>query len=178
MADVIKVQDRDNVLEISYEDMIKYHGRLNIGGVALAYKALELGFKLLLPQGEVPQRRKICFNSALGPTATGVVDAVEMATRALTRNCLGTDIGLGRDAQAPQNPDGGKFYFEVDYAGKKVGLAVKKGLIPQEFTDLLGILETRPLTGDEMNRLQEVKEKIAAAVMAKPAADLFNVKLF
>jgi len=177
MADVIKVKDRDNVLEISYEDMIKYHGRLNIGGVALAYKALELGFKLLLPEGEIPQRRKIYFYSALGPTATGVVDAVEMATRALTRNCLSTDIEISRDVRAPQNPDGGKFYFEVDYAGKKVGLAVKEGLIPQEFTDLLAILGKRPLTGDEMNRLQEVKEKIAASVMAKPAADIFNVKL-
>ncbi len=178
MADVIKVQDRDNVLEISYEDMIKYHGRFNIGGVALAFKALKLGFKLLLPDGEIPQRRKICFNSALGPTATGVVDAVEMATRALTRSCLHTDIGLGREAQAPENPDGGKFYFEVDYTGKKVGLALKEGLIPQEFTDLLVILEKRPLTADEMKRLQEVKEEIAAAVMARPAAELFNVKLF
>lgn len=103
---------------------------------------------------------------------------MEMATRALTRSCLSTDIGIGRDAKAPQNPDGGKFYFEVDYAGNKVGLALKAGLIPQEFTDLLVILEKRPLTGDEMKRLQEVKEEIAATVMAIPAAELFNVKLF
>lgn len=175
MGDFLEVQDRDTVLAISYQDMIKYHGRFNIGGVALAYKALELGFQLLVPKGEVPQRRKICFNSALGPTATGVVDGVELVTRALTRNCLDTDINIGRDAKAPANPDGGKFYFELDYAGQKVGMALKEGLIPQEFTALLKILEKRPLTTDEMNRLQQVKEEIAAAVMALPAEQLFNI---
>lgn len=175
MGDVLKVRDRDTVLEISYQDMIKFHGRFNIGGVALAYKALEMGFKQLVPEGEVPQRRKICFNSALGPTATGVIDGVEMATRALTRNCLSTDINIGRDAKAPQNPDGGKFYFELDYAGQKVGMALKDGLIPQEFSDLLLVLEKRPLTADEMTRLQQVKEGIAAAVMDLSVEDLFNI---
>ena len=51
MEKYIRVKDRDTVLEISYEDMIKYHGRFNIGGVALAFKALELGLSKLVPAG-------------------------------------------------------------------------------------------------------------------------------
>lgn len=175
MGESIKVKDRNVILEISYEDMIKYHGRFNIGGVALAYKSLELGLQKLLPGGEVPLRHLISYNSALGPTATGVVDGIEMATRANSREALSTDMTAAQNIDAPQNPDGGKFYFEVEYDGRKVGLALKEGLIPTEFTSLLQIIEKRPLTTDEGKRLQEVKEEIAAAVMAVPAADLFNV---
>lgn len=175
MEKCIKVQDRETVLEITYRDMIKYHGRLNIGGVALAFQSLKLGLSELLPDGSIPERRKISFNSALGDSATGVVDGVEMATRAHSRGCLSTDMDCGHDVAAPANPDGGKFYFEVIYDGAKIGLALRDGLIPQEFTDLLGIAMERGLSNYELQRLQEVKEQIAAAVMAMEAKDLFNL---
>lgn len=175
LAKYIKVQDRDTVLEISYEDMLKYHGRFNIGGVALAFQALELGLSRLLPAGDIPKRHKIAFNSALGDSATGVVDGVEMATRAYSRGCLSTSMDCGRDIAAPVNPDGGKFYFEVIYEGVKLGLALKEGLIPEEFTALLRTALARGLDDLEQQRLQEVKEQIAATVMAMEAKDLFNL---
>jgi len=175
MEQFIRVKDRDTVLEISYEDMIKYHGRFNIGGVALAFKALELGFQKTVPPGEIPERNKISFVSALGESATGVVDAVEMATRAVSRGAMSTDMDFGRDVDAPANPDGGKFYFEVSYDGKKIGLSVKPGLIPEEFTGLLTIAMSRHLNLEEMQRLQEVKEDIAALVMSKDVEDLFDI---
>lgn len=178
MEKYIKIKDRDTVLEISYEDMIKYHGRFNIGGVALAYKALELGLSKLLPEGEIPLRSKISFNSALGDAATGVVDGVEMATRAFSRGCLTTDMTSGSDIAAPENPDGGKFYFELIYDGTRLGLAVKEGLIPEEFTDILNIAMERPLNEDESQRLQMVKEQIAATVVSMDAKNLFNLHYF
>jgi hypothetical protein len=174
----IRINDRDTVLEISYDDMIKYHGRFNIGGVALAFKALELGLSKLPPEGEIPMRNKISFNSALGDTATGVVDGVEMATRALSRGCLTTDKSSGRDIAAPENPDGGKFYFEIIYDGTRLGLALKEGLIPEEFTTILRIAMERPLNEDEMQRLQQVKEQIAAAVISMETEDLFNLHYY
>jgi len=174
----IRVQDRDTVLEISYEDMIKYHGRFNIGGVALAFKALELGLSKCLPVGEIPMRNKISFNSALGSSATGVVDGVEMATRALSRGCLSTDMTSGSDITTTVNPDGGKFYFEITYDGARLGLALKEGLIPEEFTEILRIAMERGLNEDEMRRLQVVKEAIAATVISMEAKDLFNLYYF
>lgn len=178
MEKYIKVKDHGAVLEISYEDMIKYHGRFNIGGVALAFKSLELGLAKLLPPGAIPERNQISFASALGESATGVVDGVEMATRAASRCTLSTDMAFGRDIDAPANPDGGKFYFEIGYARAKIGLALKEGLIPEEFTALLMMAMSRHLTHGELQRLQEVKEDIAAEVMATEAEDLFNIHYF
>jgi len=170
----IKIKDRNTILEISYDDMIKYAGRFHIGGVAIAFKVLELGLSKLLPDGEIPSRKKIGFVSGLGESATGVLDAVEMATRARSHGNMAADIALGHDIEAPQNPDGGKFYFELSYDGVKLGLALKMGLIPDEFTSLLGIAMNRPLSEEEAKRLQEVKEEIAASVISMPSEDLFT----
>ena len=49
MADNIAIVDGNALLQITYEDMIKYHGRFNIGGVAIAYQAIKLGFSKLSP---------------------------------------------------------------------------------------------------------------------------------
>lgn len=174
MQEAIAVKDRDKVLRISYEDMIKYHGRFHIGGVAMAYKALELGFAKLLP-GEIPSREKVGFASGLGESATGVLDAVEMATRARTRGKLLVDTALGRDTAAPDTPAGGKFYFELDYDGARLGLVLKEGLVPEEFMTLSQKAMARELDRQGAQRLQEVKEEMADLLMSKEAEELFDI---
>lgn len=177
MADTLSIKDRDTVLHISYEDMIKYHGRFHIGGVAMAYKALELGFAKIIP-GETPSRDKVSFASGLGKAATGVLDAVELVTRARTRGELIVDPALGGDIAAPATPGGGKFYFELTYNGIKLGLALKDGLVPAEFMILSKKAIARSLDQEGATRLQAVKEEMAANLMSKPAEELFNVIYF
>jgi hypothetical protein len=177
MENTLAIKDRDTVLNISYEDMIKYHGRFHIGGVAMAFKALELGFSKLLPN-EIPSRNKISFTSALGESATGVLDAVEMATRARSLGKLVVDTALGKDTSAPDTPSGGKFYFEIKYDGAKLGLALKEGLVPEEFMTLSKKAIARTLDQEGAKRLQEVKEEMAANLISKKAEELFNLIYF
>lgn len=174
MENTLAIKDRDTILYISYEDMIKYHGHFHIGGVAMAYKAMELGFSKLIPE-EIPSRDKVGFASALGESATGVLDAAEMAARVRSRGQLVVDTTLGREIAAPPTPGGGKFYFELTYDGKKLGLALKEGLVPEEFMVLSQKAIARALDEDGAKRLQEVKEEMAANLMAKKAEELFNL---
>lgn len=178
MKEFIAIKDRDMVLEISYEDMIKYHGRFHIGGVAIAYKALKLGFARLLKPGEIPRRDKVSFVSGLGETATGVLDAVEMATRVRSRGKLSTDTELGKAVEAAIAPNGSKFYFELSYDGAKIGLALKEGLVPEEFIVLSKRAIARELDAAGAVRLQEVKEAMAADIMSREAEELFNCIMF
>ncbi|MEN6348888.1 MAG: hypothetical protein ABFD08_05735 [Syntrophomonas sp.] len=174
MQNSIKIKDRGTVLEISYEDMIKYHGRFHIGGVAMAFKAMELGFKNLLPDGQIPDRKKVAFSSGLGEAATGVPDAVEMTTRARSRGKLVINPDLGKDIEAAVAPNGSKFYFELEYDGKRIGLALKEGLVPEEFITLSRKAINKALDQEGSERLQEVKEEMAASLMSHKAEDLFN----
>ncbi|MEQ8174006.1 MAG: hypothetical protein ABRQ26_02970 [Syntrophomonadaceae bacterium] len=172
MKDILRIMDRDTLLEISYEDLIKYHGRLHIGGVAIAFKLMELSFELLSPVA-VPRRGSFSFASALGEAATGVLDGVEMVTRARSRGNMTADPAQGQKADAPLSANGGKFYFELGYQEHKLGLALAPGLVPDEFIVLSKAAMSGSLDAEGKHRLQEVKEELAASLMSREAASLF-----
>ena len=171
MADYIAIMDGNALLQITYEDMIKYHGRFNIGGVAIAYQAIKLGFSKLSPD-EIPDREDTGFFS--GMSGSGVLDGAEMVMRARTRGTLVVDPALGADAAAAGGCRG-RFYFEVRLKDKKIGLVLKESFVKAEFADLAKGFNEGRLTPKERERLQELKEELAAAVMATPAEQVFDV---
>lgn len=175
MEQVLRVKDRGITLEIGFADLLKYHGRFYIGGVALAFKALELGFRELVP-GAVPDRERIGFTTGIGLDGPGVIDAVEMVTRAKTRGTLVTDTAAVRDKPGIVTPEGsGKYYFELRYDKQTIGMAVKPGIIPDEFMLLCRKSHAGAISEDERRRLQAVKETMAVQVMATDPAALFTV---
>lgn len=163
--------DRETLLRISYDDMVKYHGRFNIGGVAIAYQAIRLGFAKLSPD-KIPQREETGFFS--GMSGSGVLDGAEMVLRARTRGALTVDPALGAEA-ARDGGCRGRFYFEVRVGDKKTALALKSSFITDEFTALAKGFNENRLTPEEAKRLQVVKEDLAAAIMSVPAADVFDI---
>lgn len=50
------VKDQNDIIEITYDDILKYHGREMIGGAALAFKIMLMTFPKL--SDEIPQRGK------------------------------------------------------------------------------------------------------------------------
>ncbi len=176
MNDRISVRDGEELLEFSYEDMVKYHGRFHIGGVALAFKVLQMAFSILTPQ-HPPERDKIGFLSGLGPNGRGIIDGVEMVTRARSRGKMVLDLEAVRDKEGPRAPNGGRYYFEVEYDGRKVGLAMKPGLTSPEFAALSRKAKALTLTQDEARRLRLLREELAASILSKEPGELFNVVL-
>ena len=37
MIEKVRVKDHDDIIEITYEDLLKYHGKEMLGGAALAF---------------------------------------------------------------------------------------------------------------------------------------------
>ena len=73
----LMIRDAIGEITITYEEMCKYHGKDFLGGVALAFKVLELAFRKLM-DGTPPERSKIRL--ILGFSPPGVMDALEYAT--------------------------------------------------------------------------------------------------
>ena len=169
------VKDQDTLLYITYEDMIKYHGRAFIAGVAMAFKLLEL-VRTVLTDGSLVRDR---FQIILGVNGPGIIDGIEMATRAATRGVLAIDQQIARDKDAPAAADGqeGKYYFAVTYAGQSMHVWLRHGLIPQAFLELAGKTHDGSITAPELARLQQLKETIASELMAKTADSLFHYTL-
>lgn len=171
MEEYIRIMDGDALLRISYEDMVKYHGRFNIGGVAIAYKSIWLAFARLAPD-RIPCREETGYFS--GMSGSGVLDGAEMVLRARTRGTLSVDPALGAEA-AVAGGCRGRFYFEVTVGAKRIALALKAGFITDEFTALAKGFNEGKLAAAELKRLQVVKEDLAATIMSMPAEKVFDV---
>ncbi|QDR82408.1 hypothetical protein [Sporomusa termitida] len=174
MEPVLLVKDHQDVLAITFQDMVKYHGREFIGGVALAFKLLELAFSQLSP-AEPPAREK--FAILIGVQGPGIIDGLEMVTRAKSRAAMLVDPQTASTKAAPDAADGcgGRYYFEITYHHRQRIYSLKHGLLPAEFITLAYKTHDGTLTAAEATRLALLKEEIAGFLLSRPAAALFDV---
>jgi hypothetical protein len=166
MAETIRVQERGQILEFSFADMLRYAGPYSPGGVAHAFKAMQRAFAALSPS-EPPQRSAIVIRTAFrGP---GARDGFEAVTRAVTDGRYTVDRSL-------QRPDRGRllqsFVFRIDIGGRTATLLLRPGFVTDEFIDLAGKPDR---TQTEEKHLDELKAHLAQRVLAAPAQDVYDV---
>ena len=163
------VRDEGESIAISFDDLLKYHGRSSIAGVAHAFKAMERAFPLLSP-GEPPERYDITVES--GFPGGGARDAFEMVTRAVTgdRYRLASEAA---GAEAPEAP-GGHFFFRLGYRGTEVDLVARAGLVPEDFVEVACREDPTPAEAD---RAQQLKEEMAERLLSLPADQVYDADL-
>jgi hypothetical protein len=166
MTSAIEVVDRGRHMAFSFEDILRYHGPGSPGGVALAFKVLDLALPLLDPDGPC-ERREIVVETAFG--GPGARDAFEVVTRAVTGDRFRVDPALAR-------PQRGRaleaFVFRIGYRGREATLALREGLVTDEFIDLA---RTDERSAAQEQRLDTLKLELAARVMALPAGEVYDV---
>ena len=163
------VLDHGGPISISFDDVLKYHGRTSIAGVAHAFKAMERAFPLLSPGGP-PERYDITVES--GFPGGGARDAFEMVARAVT----GDRYRLASEpagTKAPEAP-GGHFFFRLGYRGTVVDLVARAGLVPEEFLQLACREAPTPA---EALRAQQLKDEMAQRLLSLPADEVYEANL-
>ncbi len=163
------VLDQGESISISFDDLLKYHGRSSIAGVAHAFKAMERAFPLLSPD-QPPERYDITVGS--GFPGAGARDAFEMVTHAVTQD----RYRLEPDLAGPEVPEapGGRFFFRLGYRGAEVDLSLRGGLVPAEFLQLA--CRDAP-TAAEAERAQELKEEMAERLLSLPADEVYDARV-
>lgn len=167
MSVALSVVDAGHTLTFTVDDMNLYHGPGYPGGVAHAAKVLERALPLL-DAGRVPERRAITITTAFrGP---GARDAFEMVTRAVTEDRYVVDPALER-------PDRGRvlerYVFRLGYRGQGITLLLREGYVVPEFIDLAR-QEQRTVAEEE--RLTVLKAEMATRLLARPAAEVYDVE--
>src|SRR6202048_3009123 len=98
MDETILVEERGQLLEFSYTDMLCYAGPYSPAGVANAFKVMQRAFAAL-SGNQPPQRRSIIIRTAFaGP---GARDGFEAVTRAFTDGRYTVDPALARPHRGP-----------------------------------------------------------------------------
>lgn len=165
----LEILDHGDLVTFSFEDLLKYHGRTSIGGVAHGFKAMERGLALLAG-GEIPERADIRIESAFG--GGGARDAFEMVTRAVTGDRFRYDPDLAPDA--PASPVGRYFFRFVHQAGTVVELTLRPGLVVDEFVELASRGAATPA---EEDRLAHLKQEMADRLMGLPAGEAYDARV-
>jgi hypothetical protein len=163
MDETILVEERGQLLEFSYTDMLCYAGPYSPAGVATAFKVMQRAFAAL-SGNQPPQRRSIVIRTAFaGP---GARDGFEAVTRAFTDGRYTVDPGMARsDRGRPlQN-----FVFQVTIAGRTATLVLRKGFVTAEFIDLAGKADRDHA---EEAHLTQLKTQLAQRLLATPAEDV------
>ena len=164
----IEVLDDGELVRIAFEDMVKYHGRGSIGGLAHGFKVMERGFPFL-DGGNALERREVHVETAFdGP---GSRDAFEVATRAVTGGRYLADVNLtGAGPPAPEAPQG-RFFFRLGYRGRSVDLTLREGHVSEEFIQLV---RRGPQSPEDHAYLARLKHEMADRLMGLAADEVYD----
>jgi len=156
----LAVLDRGARLEFGFDDLMRYHGPGSPGGVAHAYKVLELALPLL---GDPPERREIEVATAFG--GPGARDGFELVLRAVSEGRYTVDPGLARPERGWTRE---RFVFRLACRACTVELGVREGIVGEEFLTLARSQNPGP-------RLDVLKREMAERVMAADAAAVYEL---
>lgn len=161
--------DGPTLISISFDDLVKYHGRSSIAGLAIGFKALECGLPLISP-GQPPDRREIevevAFNGA------GARDAFEMVTRAVNEDRYAVIPELAGPG-APEAPEG-HFVFRLRYRNSAVDLTLRPGLVGEDFN---ACVRRGTQTPEEERAIVDMKEQVAARLLGLAAGDVYQSRV-
>ena len=150
----LRVREGERRLWFTYDDLLRFNGHHSPGGVALAFKAMELAL------AGCPERRSVEVATAFpGP---GARDAFECVLRAVGDGRYSVDAALARPELGP---DRERFVFRI--AGAE--LQLREGFVVPEFTALLA----RERSAADDARLEVLKAELAERVIAAPAEAVF-----
>lgn len=166
MTTTLVVLDQGEAIAISFDDLLKYHGRSSIAGLAHGFKAMERAFPLLSPGGP-PDRYGITVES--GFPGGGARDAFEMVTRAVTDGRFRV-MTAPEGTEAPEAP-GGHFFFRLRYRGTEVDLVARADLIPDDFVQVACREAPTPA---EAAHAQRLKEEMAERLLGLPADQVYD----
>lgn len=162
----LEVSDHGDLVALTFDDLLKYHGRSSIAGLAHGFKALERALPLLAG-GAPPDRYDIRIESAF--PGDGARDAFEMVTRAVTGGRYLVDQEIA-PSHAPRGPSG-RFFFRFLYGQTVVALTLRSGFMTDEFIDVVCQGADTP---EEAETAARMKQEMADRLQALPAAEVYD----
>lgn len=167
----VTVADQDGCLAIGRDDLVRYAGPSQIVASALMLRLFARAFADLSPQ--TPPRRDDIKVLVAFP-GDGVLDCVEMITRARTRGRLAIDESAGPADALPATV--GRFYFEVEIAGRRLGYSLKPGFFSDSFVAQIRRHQDGAGTAAELADYQIAKHALIGKLLGSPDDALFSVR--
>ncbi len=170
-TEVVKVIEKGVELNIPFHACVLYHGKDSIGGLSLGYRLMYWALNYLAEDGEIPKREDISFKTAFpGP---GLRDAVEMISRVVTYGRY--EVLKEAPSCAPEGVYG-RMYFEISLRDKTVKVALKPGVIGEDFIQTGRSFKKENLTPEGLQHWEDLKKNLSEKVWSvKDLSDVLNI---
>ena len=161
---MLTVFENGTPIELTFDDVMKYHGPGFPGGVAHGLCALTRAVSLL---GDEVERREVVVRTAFG--GPGGRDAIEMALRAVT----GDRFTVVPELAKPERGNTlARYVWEFTYREQTVTVQLRDaGLVTEEFITL-GAKPDR--TPEEEAHLTVLKQEMTDRLLARPVEEVYE----
>ena len=167
----IKIYDRNDLIEISFDDIKKYHGYAAYMALGVGFRVVEAAFQALYG-GEIPNRKDISILSGHG--GPGFRDVFEFVTRAKTRGAYTVDVNYPQAQYDPYRPQGYAYVFTKEN-GESVEVLLKENFLPPVFYEYLKKGREDSFTPEEYEDCERLKMELGDRAYSMPVEDLLIV---
>lgn len=165
------VAERGVPIPVTREHLLFYAGPSQVIASALMYRLFCRALGDLSP-ARPPERTDISVLTAF--PGSGVLDCIEYVTRARTLNDgrLVVDTTAG-PPEAPVAGEG-KFYFEVEIAGRRQGYWPMQGYFDETFLHMVAQYQDKDSTPAREAAYQDFKQQLVGRLLGAPEDMLFD----
>jgi len=168
---MLTIQDIDGPIEITFDDLKKFHGTRSICGLTVGYTMLRAAWESL-SDGKPLDRSTIEVETAFG--GPGGRDAVEMVTRAVSREAFKVVGDKQPDTKIAEAAKGA-YWYRVSAGGKAVELGLKPDVMPKEFVRLRRLLLANEATAEQRAEFRALQLELSNRLLSMEPLDAFNV---
>ncbi len=164
-------KDIDGPIEITFDDVKKFHGTRSLCGLSVGYTVLRAAWATLSDGGPL-DRNDIKVETAFG--GPGARDAVEMVTRAVSREAFHVVSDKKPDANIAEAAKGA-YWYRVTAKGKSVEFGLKQNILPTEFITLRRKVLAGTATTEEATTFRSLQIELSERLLSMDPLDAFNV---
>ena len=164
-------KDVDGPIEISFDDVKKYHGTRSLCGLTVGYTVLGAAWASL-SDGEPLDRNDITVETAFG--GPGARDAVEMVTRAVSREAFQL-VGNKQPDENIAEAAKGAYWYRITANGRAVELGLKQDILPKDFIRLRRKSLAGEASAEEMKAFRSLQIELSNRLLSMDPLSAFNV---
>lgn len=169
---VIYIREHKEVLEISVQDVRKYHGSMALMAIGVGFRVLQAGLKELFGD-EIPERKEILILS--GHAGPGFRDVFEFVTRAVTRGVYQVDVEYPVSQFDPYRSQSYAYVISTT-DGKSVEVSLRDGFLPPAFYEFLKKGRENTMTEQDEKDVEQLKVELFERALQLPQDELLAVK--
>jgi len=169
--DTLSVLDQSEVIEMTFDDLKKFHGVKSICGLTVSFKVMQAAWDALASGAPIPRDELSVATAFPGP---GARDGFEMVMRAVTREKYWIEKDVAPSDKIAEAAKGA-YFFRITGNGQVVALGLKPEVVPSDFVPLRRRQLKGELSEGEQSQFRRIQFDFSNALLSLSPSDAVNL---